>query len=153
MKKFFRRVGIGLLLLLLASQFWRPAKNEAATPGPNDINVKHPVPAKVQALLQRACYDCHSNNTHYPWYAEVQPVRWWLDRHIKEGKRRLDFSEFNSYTAKRAAKKLEEVDDEVTDHRMPLKSYTWVHPGARLTPDEIKLLANWAESLRDEIAP
>ena len=153
MKKFFRRAGIGLLFLLLAAQFWRPARNKAAAPGPNDINVKHPVPAKVQALLRRACYDCHSNNTHYPWYAEVQPMRWWLDGHINEGKRRLDFSEFGSYTAKRAAKKLEEVDDEVTDRRMPQKSYTWVHPEARLTPDEIKLLANWAESLRDEIAP
>jgi hypothetical protein len=148
-----KKIFLGLLLLFVAAQFWRPARNAAAAPGPNDINVKHPVPAKVQALLQRACYDCHSNNTHYPWYAAVQPVRWWLDGHINEGKQHLDFSDFGSYTAKRAAKRLEEVDDEVTDHRMPLPSYIWMHPAARLTPDEIKLLANWAESLRDEIAP
>ena len=64
------------MVLFLAVQFWRPVRNEAAAPGPNDINVKHPVPANVQALLKRACYDCHSNNTRYPWYAEVQPVRW-----------------------------------------------------------------------------
>ena len=149
LKKFF----LGLLVVFIAAQFWRPARNISSAPGPNDINIKHPVPDKVQALLKRACYDCHSNNTHYPWYAEVQPVRWWLDRHIHKGQEELNFSAFASYTTKRATRRLEEIADEVADHRMPLKAYTWMHPEARLTPDEIKLLVDWAEELRDEIAP
>ena len=153
MKKFFRRALPVLLVLFIAAQFWRPSRNEAAGTGLNDINVNHPVPANVQAVLQRACYDCHSNNTHYPWYAEVQPIRWWLDRHINKGREDLNFSVFGSYTAKRATRRMETLADEVADHRMPLKSYTWMHPEARLTPEEIKLLVNWADGLRDEIAP
>jgi len=148
-----KKILLALLLLLVAAQFIRPARNLAAGPGPNDLGVKHPVPANVQAVLQRACYDCHSNTTRYPWYAEVQPVRWWLDQHINDGRRHFNFSEFGSYSAKRMDKKLGEVASEVTEGEMPLKSYTWMHPEARLTPEEIKLVADWARGLRREIAP
>ena len=147
-----KKIFLGLVVLFVAAQFVRPPKNLAAGPGPNDIGLKHPVPAETQTLLRRACYDCHSNNTRYPWYAEVQPVRWWLDSHIDDGKRHLNFSEFGAYPAKRAAKKLEEISDEVTDHRMPLKSYTWVHAEARLTPAEVKQLTDWADAVREGIA-
>jgi hypothetical protein len=153
MKKFlFRAAPVGLLALVLM-QFWRPARNAATTPGPNDINLKYPVPAAVQAVLQTACYDCHSNHTHYPWYANMQPVRWWLDSHINDGKRHLDFSEFSAYSTKRKADVLGKITDEVLDHTMPLKSYTWIHADARLTPAEIKLIADWADDLHDRIDP
>lgn len=148
-----RKILAGVIVLLAAAQFIRPGKNLSAAASPNDITAKHPVPVRVLTVLQRACYDCHSNNTHYPWYAEVQPVRWWLDSHIADGKRHLNFSEFGTYSAKRAGKKLEEVTDEVEQHTMPLRSYTWLHAGSRLTPEEITLLADWAESLRAEISP
>lgn len=143
----------GLLVLLAAAQFVRPEKNRSATPGPNDINVRHPVPAGVRAVLARACYNCHSNNTVYPWYAEAQPVGWWLRSHINDAKQHLNFSEFGTYTAKRAGKKLDSLIDEVEQKTMPLKSYTWMHAEARLTPADIKLLTAWAGDLRDEIAP
>lgn len=148
-----KKTFLALLVVFVAAQFWRPARNLSSAPTPNDINVKHPTPASVQALLKRACYDCHSNNTRYPWYAEVQPVRWWLERHIHKAKEDLNFSEFGSYAPKRATRRLEALADEVADKRMPLPSYTWMHPEARLTPDEIKLLVDWAEELRDDIAP
>ena len=148
-----KKILVGVGLLLAAAQFVRPAKNLAVPAGPDDISARHPVPARVLTVLQRACYDCHSNHTRYPWYAEVQPVGWWLGSHIKEAKRHLNFSEFGTYTAKRAGNKLEQISDEVEDHKMPLPSYTWLHPEARLTPEEIKLLLDWAESLRDEISP
>jgi hypothetical protein len=153
MKRFLRRALPVLLGLFALLQFWRPARNEAAAPGPDDINVKHPVPANVQGLLQRACYDCHSNHTHYPWYANVQPVSWWLTSHVNDGKRHLDFSAFGAYTAKRAASKLGEISDEVSQHSMPLASYTLMHPEARLTAAEIKLITDWADALHDELAP
>ena len=142
-----------LLVLLVASQFVRPAPNTASAPGPDDINVKHPVPPRVLALLKNACYDCHSNNTVYPWYAEVQPLGWWLAHHVNEGKRHLDFSAFGTYPAKRAASKLNDLVNELEQHSMPLKSYTWMHPAARLTPEEIKLVTDWAEGLEDELTP
>ncbi|HTL68673.1 MAG TPA: heme-binding domain-containing protein [Lacunisphaera sp.] len=153
MKPFLRRLAAGLGVALLLAQLWRPARNEAPPGGPNDIAAKHAVPPPVQALLQRACYDCHSNHTRYPWYAEVQPVRWWLDDHISEGKRHLNFSEFGTYTDRRAAKKLDEIVDEVGGHTMPLTSYKWMHRDARLTPADTKLLTDWADGLRAEIEP
>lgn len=139
------------VLVLVAVQFIRPEKNISAVVSGNDITLKHPVPSEVKSILRRACYDCHSNQTHYPWYAEVQPAAWWLDRHVKNGKRSLNFSEFAAYPAKRAAKKLLAVTDEVEHRDMPLKSYTWMHPEARLTPEEITLLTEWAEKLSEEI--
>ncbi|MDI1318764.1 MAG: heme-binding domain-containing protein [bacterium] len=152
MKRKLQLTGVILLALLLAIQFVPPALNVSAAASPNDIKVRHPVPANVAALLQRACYDCHSNNTHYPWYAAVQPVGWWLAWHVNDGRRHLDFSEFATYSAKRTKSKLGEIADEVETHGMPLRSYTWVHPEARLTPAEIKLIAAWAEGLQEELA-
>jgi hypothetical protein len=146
-----RKIALGLVIVLVAAQFYRPARNLSAGPGPNDITAKHPVPANVQAILDRACMDCHSNNTRYPWYAEVQPVRWWLDRHIVDGKRHLNFSEYGAYNLKRATRKAEEIGSEVKEHKMPLPSYTWVHPEARLTSDEMRLLADWSVKLRAEV--
>ena len=142
----------GLLVGLLVAQLVRPARNLSVIPGPNDISVKHPVPPAVQGLLQRACYDCHSNNTKYPWYAEVQPVRWWLDSHIKDGKRHLDFSEFGAYSAKRANHKMKQTAEQVESGKMPLPSYTWMHPEARLTPAEVKLIADWARAAEKTMA-
>lgn len=153
MKRKLQLAGVVVLVLLIAIQFVPPARNEAAGVSPNDIRRKYPVPPKVEALLQRACYDCHSHNTHYPWYAAVQPAGWWLAWHVNDGKRHLDFSEFGSYSAKRTKSKLGEIADEVETQGMPLKSYTWMHPEARLTPEEIKLIADWAENLKEEIAP
>ena len=142
-----------LIALLVAAQFVRPDRNLSTAPSPNDLNVKYPVPANVSPVLKRACFDCHSNQTRYPWYAEVQPIRWWLDKHIADGKRHLNFSEFATYSTKRAAKKAEEIADAVEHREMPLKSYTWVHAEARLTPEEIKLLVDWATDLHDQFAP
>ncbi|MBI2496655.1 MAG: heme-binding domain-containing protein [Opitutae bacterium] len=146
-----KKILLGLLGLVVLAQFIRPARNESAGTGPNDITVKHPVPATVAGLLQRACYDCHSNHSHYPWYAEVQPVGWWLAWHVNDGKRHLNFSEFAAYTPKRAKTKAGEIGDEVEQQKMPLRSYTWLHPEARLTPAEIKLITDWAEGLEAKI--
>ncbi len=146
-----KKILLLLLALVVIAQFIRPAKNVSAVAGPNDIAAKHPVPADVAALLKRACYDCHSNHTNYPWYAEVQPAGWWLASHVNDGKRHLNFSEFAAYPAKRAKTKAGEIVDEVEQKKMPLKSYTWMHPEARLTPGEVKLITAWAEDMEAKI--
>ena len=146
-----KKIILLLFALIAIAQFIRPAKNVSAAAGPNDISAKYPVPADVSALLKRACYDCHSNNTNYPWYAEVQPSGWWLASHVNDGKRHLNFSEFAAYTPKRAKTKAGEIVDEVEEKKMPLKSYTWMHPEARLTVEEIKLIIAWAEDLEAKI--
>lgn len=152
MKILNRKLVLGLGLALIGLQFVRPAKNDSPA-GAEDLAAKYPPPPAVKQLLESACYDCHSNRTHYPWYAEVQPVGWWLAEHIKDGKRQLNFSEFTAYDPHRQAKKLLSISDEVTDRSMPLKSYTWIHRDAKLTEAQIKLLADWAESLAEKIEP
>lgn len=150
-KKILRVTGIGLLLVLGALQFYRSPRNLGATEGPESIVAREQVPANVRQILARACYDCHSDNTRYPWYAAVQPVAWWLNDHVTEGKSELNFSAFAAYDAKRAVRKLQEVSDEVRERNMPLKSYLLAHPEAKLTDADVAVLTTWAEDLADEI--
>jgi hypothetical protein len=146
-----RKILLALLVVLVIIQFIRPEKNQAAGVSPNDITAKYAVPANVQLVLKRSCFDCHSNNTTYPWYATIQPVAWWLSSHIDEGKEELNFSEFATYSPKKARHKLEEVGEAVTDGWMPLGAYLWIHHDARLKPEEAKLIADWASQLRSQI--
>lgn len=150
-KKILRISGAGLLLVLGCLQFIRSPRNTGVTEGPQSIVAREKVPAGVRQILARACYDCHSNNTKYPWYAAVQPVAWWLNDHVREGKSELNFSEFAAYDTKRAVRKLQSVADEVHERHMPLKSYLLAHPEARLTDADVALVATWAEDLADEI--
>lgn len=142
------KIALGLAAVLVVAQAIRPARNLGTVDGPHHLSKLAPVPTEVDAVLQRACYDCHSNATTYPWYANVQPVGWWLEQHVRDGKRHLNFSEFTTYSLKRATKKLEETADEVREHAMPLPSYTWMHREAKLSDAEIKLLADWATNTR-----
>lgn len=145
---------IGLLLIFGAIQFVRPAKNLGPGPGggANDITALHPAPPAVKAVLERACYDCHSDHTRYPWYAEVQPVAWWLARHVTEGRRHLNFSQFGAYDAKRAARKMKQTAEEVRKGDMPLASYTFIHRDARLSADERSALEAWARSVQQAVS-
>ncbi|HXA79916.1 MAG TPA: heme-binding domain-containing protein [Opitutaceae bacterium] len=142
-----------LALLFLSIQFVRPAKNLSPVPGPQDITTKVAVPAELQRVFTKACYDCHSDHTRYPWYAEVEPVGWWLGSHIDDGKRHLNFSEFGAYNAKKADRKLKQIAQEVNDGSMPLHSYTWIHRDAILTAAEIKLISDWTDAARTQTAP
>lgn len=152
MKKFLKRLLLVLLLVFVVLQFFRPAKNISTGTGPDDISTRYAVPADVQSILRRSCYDCHSNNTVYPWYAEVQPVGWWLSNHIKEGKRELNFSTFAAYSIRKQYNKLREVADLVKDGAMPLSSYTLIHKNAVLDEGQKLLLYNWVQSVRDTIS-
>ena len=145
-----KKIFLGLGVTFLALQFIQPAKNNAPA-GPDDLLAKYPPPPAVRQVLETACYDCHSNRTRAPWYAQVQPVGWWIARHVNDAKDRLNFSEFAAYTERDRAKLLQSIADEVTDRSMPLKSYTWIHRDAKLTEAQIKLLAGWAESLAEKI--
>jgi hypothetical protein len=144
-----------ILLLLLAAmviiQFFHPVKNIAAGEQPNSIATVTNVPADVKTILEKACNDCHSNNTVYPWYSKIQPVDWWLTDHINEGKREINFDEFATYNPRRQYRKMEEVIKQVKEGEMPLNSYTWIHKDAILTDTEKTLLINWAEGIRTEM--
>ncbi len=141
-----------LVIILIGIQFIRPAKNTSADISAKDISTVYTVPVEVSGILKRACNDCHSNNTVYPWYSNIQPVAWWLQHHVNEGKGELDFSEFAGYSAKKQHHKLEEVIEQVKEGEMPLNSYTWIHKDAKLTDAEKLTLSEWAAGLRNEIA-
>ncbi|MFY8004077.1 MAG: heme-binding domain-containing protein [Chitinophagaceae bacterium] len=147
MKKIFYAV----IILLLVIQFIRPEKNIAAGKSPNHISSQFPVPENVEAILVKACNDCHSNNTVYPWYSYIQPVAFWLNDHIKDGKKHLNFDEFTTYRAAKQFHKLEEVEGEVNEGEMPLESYTLIHGNAKLTDEEKKTLINWSLAVRDSL--
>jgi hypothetical protein len=151
MKKIFKRILMALLIIFIAIQFIRPAKNRSEGISANDISTKYPVPDSVQAILKVACYDCHSNNTRYPWYAEIQPVAWWLNNHIKDGKSGLNFSEFTSYRIKKQFHRLDDINKQVKKNEMPLSSYTLIHTDAKLTEGQKLAIAAWATSIRDSI--
>ncbi len=151
MKKVIKAILLVLVVLLIVIQFFRPEPNLATTLSPQDITARYAVPQPVAQLLHRSCYDCHSNNTSYPWYSKVQPVSWWLDDHIREGKKELNFSEFGTYTPKKAAHKLDEIIAETGEREMPLSSYTLLHKDAKLSDGEIKLINEWATALGDSI--
>jgi hypothetical protein len=151
MKKFLKRFFLLLLVVFIFIQFFRPAKNISTDISANDITTKYAVPQDVQTILKTSCYDCHSNNTAYPWYNNIQPVAWWLADHIKEGKNELNFSEFASYRIGRQYKKLEEINKEVKEDEMPLESYTFIHGDAKLSEQQKLRIANWVNTLRDSI--
>src|SRR6187549_2563283 len=123
LKKILKRTFQILLLVFIIIQFIRPEKNKAEGISKNDISTLYPVPANVQSILKTSCYDCHSNNTVYPWYSKIQPFAWWLNNHIQDGKKDLNFSEFASYRIRKQYKKLEEINELVKEGEMPLDSY------------------------------
>lgn len=150
--KLVKWVGGTLVVALVIAQFISPkVNNGAAEPGSDDITVAYNVQAEVTTILKRACYDCHSGHTNYPWYSNVQPVGWWLANHIDDGKRKLNFSEFKKYTTKRKLHKLKEVVEQVTKGEMPLESYLWIHDEAKLTEHDKKLLIDWAKGMTQRI--
>ena len=142
-------LAIGVILIII--QFIKPEKNIALGAQPNAISTKYTVPDTVNQLLSVACKDCHSNNTVYPWYSNIQPVAWWLNDHVKEGKRKFNLDEFTTYTLKRQDHKLEELIESQEDHWMPLDSYTWIHRDAALTDAQRKVLVDWANATRKQI--
>ena len=146
-----KKIGWVLLIALVAIQFIRPAKNQTSDPQPNAIHTKFDVPQNVSAILKKACLDCHSNNSQYPWYANIQPVYWWLNDHIEEGKGHLNFDEYTNKRLRYQYHKMEEVIEEVKEGEMPLNSYTWTHADARLTLEEKAALTGWAQQVMDTL--
>ena len=144
-----KKFGLAVLAVFIAIQFIRPTRNAGKADSPTDILHAVSVPAEVAVLLKAACYDCHSNNTTYPWYAHIQPLAWYLAHHIDEGKRELNFSEFGSYSKRRQANKLTAIARQVEEGAMPLSSYTMLHPAARLTAAQKNQIITWAYAAQD----
>lgn len=113
-----------------------------------DFTRVYKVPVEAENLLKRSCYDCHSNNTNYPWYSNIQPAAWFMEKHIVEGKSELNFSEFGDYSERRRKSKLESIISQIESGEMPLHSYTWLHWDAIVTGQEKQTLVDSIEKIK-----
>ena len=147
-----KKILVIMTIIIVGIQFIRPEKNKSDDISANDISRHYAMPSDVDAILQRSCNDCHSNNTSYPWYTNIQPVGWWTQWHVNDGKSHLNFSEFVTYAPKRQHHKLEETLEMVRGGEMPLNSYLWIHGNAKLNPADTTVLIAWADGLMKEIA-
>jgi hypothetical protein len=134
--------------LFVAVQFKRPARTNPPVDEYQTIFNRTQMTPQVAAILDRSCRDCHSNKTVWPWYSNVAPVSWLVTDDVNTGRQNLNLSEWAQYDRDRQAKKLQQMCDEVTDGAMPLSSYTPLHPGAKLSPDDVKTLCAWTEAER-----
>lgn len=146
-----KKILLVLLIVFIAIQFIQPARNKSVQVLPTDISKTVSVSENVQKILQTSCYDCHSNNTRYPWYNYVQPTAWILANHIKHGKRDLNFSDFGGYPNRKQQSKLKAIADQIKDGEMPLYSYTIIHKNARLSKEEKALIIGWAQNAMDSL--
>ena len=136
--KIFKRIAIVLLIVLVGIQFVPTMRNQSDTIPRTDFMLVNDVPETIQKKLQVSCYDCHSNNTQYPWYNKVQPVTWFLEGHIKEGKAELNFNEWDSLSNRRKKSKLRSIIKQIESGEMPLDSYTLIHKDAKFSKEETK---------------
>lgn len=138
---------IALILIVAIIQFFQIEKTEFQKKNKQDFFAQENAPAKVKEIIQNNCYNCHSNQVQYPWYASISPVSWWLQSHIDEGREHLNFSEWRTYSKKKKAHKMEEAIAEVEEDEMPLPSYRLMHAEARLNPQEKAMLIEWFANL------
>jgi hypothetical protein len=143
-----RKIGVLVIIIFIVMQFIQPTKNRSEQViSDNDISKVYAIPQDLHQTFVTKCYDCHSNNTRYPWYIHIQPIGWWLAAHVHDGKEELNFSEFKSYPQKQATHKLEELAEVAEERSMPLKAYTMFHEHTELTEVDQKAISEWLTSI------
>lgn len=140
-----------LLLGLIGLQFMSGDRPEVREDNPGDLMKVAEVSDEVASILKTSCYDCHSMETNYPWYTRITPVNGVIYHHIEEGREELNFSEWQTLPDRKKIRKLKEIAEEVEEEKMPLASYTLIHGGSDLSPDQIKILSDWAEQYSNQL--
>jgi hypothetical protein len=138
-RRWFKISAVGLAAALLAMQLFPPAMSNPPEKG------QPAAPEEVRAILQRACYDCHSNETRWPWYSRIAPVSFLIARDVNEGRRELNFSIWERYEERRRARKWKEIATQVEKGKMPQWYYVSLHPDARLSAADRELIIKWAK--------
>ncbi|MGE8511764.1 MAG: heme-binding domain-containing protein [Chryseobacterium culicis] len=146
-----KNILLGFVLIFLLIQIIQPARNIDYGQVPStDISKVYKLPENVQSVLTNSCYDCHSNSTHYPFYSYIQPLSYYLEKHIKKGKEELNFNEWGSYSRRKQTNKLESIVNQIQQKKMPLTSYTYLHPEAKLSEKQIEEMTSWIELTQAE---
>lgn len=146
--KILKKILVFLLVVFVISQFFGPEKNEGNLDTVNTFLSETNPPENVLEILKTSCFDCHSAKTVYPWYNNITPVNYWLAEHIRDGKKHLDFSKWDSFSLKKKEHKMDELYEEVEKGEMPLDSYTWTHSEANLSQDQINAIVAWGKKVQ-----
>lgn len=153
----YARVVVALVAVWLAATVATPLPPSPPPDAVTRLGAGTPVPAPVLTLLETACFDCHSDETAWPWYARVFPASWLVARHVEMGRGQLNFSRWNAYNAIDRADMLDAACEEVREGRMPVPSYRLLHAEARLSDAQVDVLCTWthaeAQRLANEVAP
>ena len=146
-----KKILIIVIVAFVLIQFFPIDKsNPVATPQMDFLKIKH-TPEKTATLIRNACYDCHSNESKYLWYSNIQPVGWFLENHIQEGRKKLNFSTFATYEKRRQAHKLHEAVEMIENGEMPLDSYIILHPEAKLSALDKKEIIDYFKLIESDI--
>lgn len=150
--RILRWAAVVLVAVFLAIQFVRPAKTNPTAEPTQSVEAHLQVTPQVSAILDRSCNDCHSNKTRWPWYSQVAPVSWFVIDHVNEGRDNVNFSEWGKYDQATARNLLKQICRETRAGVMPLSSYTPLHPGSKLSTDDMKTMCDWTGSEAARIA-
>ena len=140
-----------LLILFVGIQFIPTKRNQNDVVPNTDFMLVNNVPKDIKNKLQVSCYDCHSNNTQYPWYSKIQPGAWFMENHIKDGKTELNFSEWDSLSNRRKKSKLKSIISQIEDNKMPLSSYTLIHRNAIFSEAEKQRITTYLTELKSNL--
>src|SRR5215467_5352793 len=146
--KIAMRTGFALCAVFLAMQALPiPMHSQNERLRSPEAGMAQTIDPKVGRVLDRACGDCHSEGTRWPWYSRVAPVSWMMARHVDQGKEKLNFTGWSN--GRHTANELEEICDAVSDGSMPLPSYRLIHRNARLSNEDVSLICKWTETATD----
>jgi hypothetical protein len=151
MNRLIRFAGLAFVVFVVAIQAIRPARTNPPTDETRTIAARLPVNVEAAVVLKRACRDCHSNDTTWPWYSNVAPMSWLVIDHVKSGRRHFNYSEWGGYGPDKTRKLLHDICEEVQDGSMPMGSYTLVHRDARLSDADVQALCSWTKSVGDRL--
>lgn len=151
MKKLIKQVLLTLFALFLLIQFYQPTRNiDKGQVSADGFSKFYNTPKNIQDVLQNSCYDCHSNNTNYPAYSYIQPVRYFMEKHIKEGKEELNFNEWTNYSTRKQRNKLNGIIEQIEDVKMPLNSYTLLHKNTKLSGEQKAEVLKWLRLIQKQ---
>lgn len=137
--------------LICSSSIFPTGKNESYKTPATDFMMVNKVPSVIYNQLKVSCYDCHSNNTAYPWYNKIQPAAWYLEDHVNEGKEELNFNEWENYSDRRKKSKLRAIINQIESGEMPMDSYTLIHRDALLNDLSKSKIIEYMTSLKNEL--
>ena len=135
-----------VLFIFVVIQFFGPERTNPKVEPSRSVQSLTQIPPEVLATLKRACYDCHSNETAWPWYSYIAPVSWLVIKDVNEGRRHINFSEWAQYSPKKVTRALDETCEEVQERRMPLSIYLLMHADAKLSETEIETICAWTNA-------